>query len=171
MDSAQQAQNDSPPALRQQIVELILAVLGEVKHAVVQAATAFDLTPQQAHLLHVLDRPCRMRDLAEVLHCDPSNVTGLVDRVERRDLVRRDSDPDDRRSKRLVLTEHGRAVRADLQRRVLAGLPITAGLSVYQAEQLRDLLATVVSTVGSNGSGPVRPRAAAPVPVLGGDSA
>lgn len=126
-----------------------MAVVGELKHAIIQAATAFELTPQQAHLLHVLDRPCRMRDLAELLHCDPSNVTGLVDRVERRNLVRRDNDPADRRSKRLELTEHGRAVRAELQRRVLDGLPITAGLSVHQAEQLRDLLGTIVTSLRS----------------------
>lgn len=130
------------------VVELVFAILEHVKSAVSETAMAFELTPQQAFLLHVLDQPCRMRDLAEVLRCDPSNVTGLVDRAERRDLIRRESDPDDRRSKRLVLTDHGRRVRAALQQRVLA-LPLTAGLSEQQADQLCELLAAVVASLRS----------------------
>jgi DNA-binding MarR family transcriptional regulator len=138
------------------VVELVFAILEHVKSAVTETAVAFELTPQQAFLLHVLDQPCRMRDLAEVLRCDPSNVTGLVDRAERRDLVRRESDPDDRRSKRLLLTDHGRKVRAELQQRVLA-LPLTAGLSDQQAEQLCELLATVVASLRSKAAIERRP--------------
>ena len=40
-----------------------------------------------------------MRHLASLLKCDPSNVTFLVDRLEERGLVERQTDPADRRVK------------------------------------------------------------------------
>ena len=63
-------------------------------HQVVSAVAArHDLTPQQVELLRMLDKPVSMRAFAEDLLCDPSNVTGLVDRVERLGLVERVSEP------------------------------------------------------------------------------
>ncbi len=40
-----------------------------------------------------------------------SSMTGLLDRMERDGLVRREPDPHDRRAQRICLTEHGRQVR------------------------------------------------------------
>ncbi|NUW31766.1 MarR family transcriptional regulator [Nonomuraea sp. SMC257] len=54
-----------------------------------------------------LEAPVTMRDLAAGLSCEPSNVTGIIDALERRGLVTRQPDPADRRVKRLVLTEEG----------------------------------------------------------------
>ena len=50
-----------------------------------------------------------MGRLADTLSCDASNVTGLVDRLESRGLVRRQPSPDDRRVK--VLAPHARRAR------------------------------------------------------------
>ena len=47
-------------------------------------------------------------ELAERLACVRSNVTQLVDRLESDGLVRREADPDDRRSIRAVVTDAGR---------------------------------------------------------------
>ncbi len=54
-----------------------------------------DLAPAQARALHELDleRPISMRELAQRLKSDPSNVTGLIDRLEARGLVERRADP------------------------------------------------------------------------------
>lgn len=72
---------------------------------------ATGLTPQQAQLL------CFLRDgdrthgqLADLMHCDKTNVTGLVDRLERRELLHRHLDPADRRVTRVALTEAGAEV-------------------------------------------------------------
>ncbi len=46
------------------------------------------------------DGPQSRRSLADRLHCDPSNVTFLVDRLEERGLVERVNDLHDRRIKR-----------------------------------------------------------------------
>src|SRR3954470_17947274 len=77
---------------------------------------AFDLSPIQCHVLHLIEpgRPLPMRRLADTLSCDASNVTGLVDRLESRGLVRRAPSPDDRRVKVLELTPAGSRLRTQL---------------------------------------------------------
>src|SRR5438552_1304982 len=54
-------------------------------------AAELQLSPAQCHVLHLIEpeRPVPMGQLAETLACDASNVTGLVDRLESRGLVRR----------------------------------------------------------------------------------
>jgi Mn-dependent DtxR family transcriptional regulator len=48
-----------------------------------------------------------MVSLARSLHCHDSNVTGLVDRLEQRGLIERQSNPNDRRVKLIALTKAG----------------------------------------------------------------
>lgn len=52
--------------------------------------------------------PLTLGELAQRLACVRSNVTQLVDRLESDGLVRRESDPSDRRSIRAVVTDSGR---------------------------------------------------------------
>jgi DNA-binding MarR family transcriptional regulator len=77
-------------------------------------AAEFDLSPAQCHVLHLIvpGRPIPMGRLAETLACDASNVTGLVDRLESRGLVRRQPSAADRRLKVLDLTPAGARLRA-----------------------------------------------------------
>src|SRR3977135_873498 len=79
-------------------------------------AWEFELSPAQCHVLHLIepDRPIPMGRLAEALACDASNVTGLVDRLESRGLVRRQPSAGDRRVKVLELTSTGTQLRAQL---------------------------------------------------------
>lgn len=51
-----------------------------------------------------------MGAVATRLHCDASNVTNIVDHLEARGYVQRQSSSDDRRKKCLVLTNQGTAV-------------------------------------------------------------
>src|SRR3989442_9380477 len=80
------------------------------------AGAESDLSPIQCHVLHLIEpgRPLPMSRLADTLSCDASNVTGLVDRLESRGLVRRQPSPQDRRVKVLQLTPTGARVRAQL---------------------------------------------------------
>ena len=75
------------------LVDGLLEVTQRVQHVVSIVAARHDLTPQQIGLLRLLDEPMSMREFAEDLSCDPSNVTGLVDRAERLGLVQREPDP------------------------------------------------------------------------------
>ena len=108
-----------------------------------QAACAeHELTKPQAGALLQLDpaRPIPMSGLAGALMCDASNVTGLVDRLEDRGLVERQSDPRDRRIKMLALTPAGARVRRELDARLGNPPPGLAALSPAEQRALRDLL-------------------------------
>src|SRR6266540_1323746 len=65
------------------LVELGVAHVRTHFHRVI---AELDLSPPQAYALRRLEpeRPLPMRDLADGLACDASNVTGIVDRLERR---------------------------------------------------------------------------------------
>jgi DNA-binding MarR family transcriptional regulator len=112
-----------------------------------EAAHEVDLGPRQAHLLRLLDEPMPMQRLARYLHCDPSNVTGLVDRLEERDLVERRADPADRRVKMLALTAAGARVRDELHERLLAAPLEIESLSRADQRALRDLLRKAVAAI------------------------
>src|SRR4051794_1531780 len=101
-----------------------------------------ELSPPQAMALLRLDPESGMpmRRLAGALHCDTSNVTGIVDRLEDRGLVERRTDPQDRRVKRLVLTEEGAALRDLLLVRLSEPPEPLRALSPEDQRTLRDLM-------------------------------
>ena len=88
-------------------------------------AAELQLSPAQCHVLHLIqpERPLPMGQLADTLACDKSNVTGLVDRLESRGLVRRSPSAGDRRVKVLDLTPAGSRLRARLLTR-MTGRPL-----------------------------------------------
>jgi DNA-binding MarR family transcriptional regulator len=106
----------------------------------------FDLSPVQCHVLHLIEpaQPLPMGRLAETLGCDPSNVTGLVDRLETRGLVQRRPSADDRRVKVLVLTPKGSRLRAQLLSRVTGGSCPLSRLSPNQQRTLIRVLEVLV---------------------------
>ena len=105
-------------------------------------ASEFELSPPQVRALGVLDpdRPVPMSDLAEALHCDNSNVTGIVDRLEDRGLVERRSATHDRRVKMLVVTPRGAEIRDRLAERLEEAPPPLAGLTPDDQRTLRDIM-------------------------------
>jgi len=122
------------------------ALMHELFHAsrrrFLAVASEFDLSPPQVRALGVLDpeRPVPMSELAEALHCDNSNVTGIVDRLEDRGLVERRSATHDRRVKMLAVTERGAAVREQLAERLEQAPGPLARLSPEDQRALRDIM-------------------------------
>jgi DNA-binding MarR family transcriptional regulator len=112
--------------------------------------TELGLSFQQSMALMQLDpdSPLPMSALAHALGCDNSNVTGIVDRLEAAGLAARRPDERDRRVKTVVLTEHGRGVRAEVQRRAGQPPPELARLSDEDASALRDLLQKALDSDG-----------------------
>jgi MarR family transcriptional regulator, organic hydroperoxide resistance regulator len=106
----------------------------------------FDLSSTQCHVLHLIEpgRPMPMSRLADTLSCDASNVTGLVDRLESRGLVRRQPSPRDRRVKVLHLTPTGARVRAQLLRQMTGGTLPLSRLSLDQRRTLVKILEALV---------------------------
>jgi DNA-binding MarR family transcriptional regulator len=111
------------------------------KQRVFAMAQEFDLAPQQMIALRMLGAgPRKMGDLAQALFCDSSNVTGIVDRLEERGLVRRESAEGDRRVKLLVLTDGGEKMRIEITKRMADPPPPIAVLSEKDQIELRDIL-------------------------------
>jgi DNA-binding MarR family transcriptional regulator len=81
-----------------------------------------------------------MRDLAARLDYDASNLSTLVDRLERRGAVERRPDPADRRVKALVLTAAGERLRADFWRDLVADPEPLTALSEADLQALAALL-------------------------------
>ena len=126
--------------LQAELEQRLLALVDQLRARISAVAAEFGLTPQQAILLRHLDRPRTMSELATILACDRSNVTGLVDRLVDRGLVDRVSDLHDRRVKQLLLTDEGQGYRAALQKRFFTESPATADLAPSERGQLLTLL-------------------------------
>ena len=105
-------------------------------------AAEFQLSPAQCHVLHLIEpgRPIPMGQIADTLACDASNVTGLVDRLEARGLVRRRPSPEDRRVKVIGLTPTGSRLRALLLDRMAAPPAPLGRLSVDEQRALVSIL-------------------------------
>jgi MarR family transcriptional regulator, organic hydroperoxide resistance regulator len=119
---------------------LVLELAFSHRDRFMAAVHELGLAPMQAHALRLLDRPVNMGDLADLLQCDASNVTGIVDRLEQRGLVERVAEPGDRRVKKLQLTAAGEDARERFLERMHVPPPTVASLSPTEAATLRDLL-------------------------------
>jgi DNA-binding MarR family transcriptional regulator len=98
--------------------------------------------------LAAADERHSQRDIADLLRLDPSQVVALVDDLQRRGLVVREPDPDDRRAKMVVATEEGRhvhAAAADAARE--AEHELLAPLDDAERRLLRNLLTRVAFPV------------------------
>ena len=67
-------------------------------------------------------------------------MTGLVDRLEQRGLIERQSNPKDRRVKLIALTKAGETLRDRLSERLFEPLPFIAVLTLQDKVTLRDIL-------------------------------
>jgi DNA-binding MarR family transcriptional regulator len=130
-----------PDPVTREVVELIGTVVARYHDEYELAAAGHSLTGAQARVLALLARePTPMRQVARQLKCEPSNVTGIVDRLESRGLAVRRPDPADRRVKLAAATEEG----IEMAERLRAALDFAreplAGLTPAERTVLRDLL-------------------------------
>jgi DNA-binding MarR family transcriptional regulator len=107
-------------------------------------ARQLGLRPAAFGAVRALDRPRTMSEIAAALHCDNSNVTGIVDGLEEKGLATRQPTPADRRVKLIALTAEGRRIRARLTRAVEKPPAWVEGLSEADRRALRDLLRRAV---------------------------
>lgn len=125
--------------LVREVVHLTFELAGRLRAHMDRVAAELDLTPMQARALFVSRHPVPMGFLAESLHCDASNITGIVDRLEERGLMERAVDPDDRRRRNLVLTSAGREMTERLRDLLREGNPILR-LDVVELGALHEML-------------------------------
>ena len=104
----------------------------------------FDLMPPQQLILGLLEEPRPMGELAQHMHCDNSNITGIVDRLEARGLVERRSAKGDRRVKALTITAAGLELRVEVLEIMNEPPEAIAALPHADQRALRDILARAV---------------------------
>jgi len=108
-----------------------LAIAAELELHPAQAGALVQMTP---------DMPVPMNELASMLHCDNSNVTGIVDRLEARGLVARRPHEHDRRVKQVVLTALGAQANERIRATMSSAPDAFRKLPAADQRALRDIL-------------------------------
>jgi DNA-binding MarR family transcriptional regulator len=120
------------------------------KPRMVALGQEFDLPFQALIALRVLGAgPRPMGELAKIMLCDSSAMTGITDRLEERGLARREPAEGDRRVKLLVLTDEGDRLRTEITERLADPPPTIAALSSSDQRQLRDILRRAIDAGGA----------------------
>ena len=111
------------------------------------------LTPAHFRALSILDpeEPRPMRALASTLCCDASMATWLVDRLEERGLAQRQTPPNDRRVKTVVLTPLGIRTRERLRESFYDPPAALMDLDVSSLQSLRNELGQLPVPAQSQG--------------------
>lgn len=106
----------------------------------IDIAHKLGVTPPLLGALRFLEQPQTMGRMAELLRCDPSNVTGIVDALEDRNLAERKPSEVDRRVKVVELTAAGKRLRARSVEEMYKPPPWIEDLSPTDQRALRDIL-------------------------------
>jgi DNA-binding MarR family transcriptional regulator len=132
--------NPSLPGPRYEALLQLLRTAEALWNASRNFFARWDLSPSQFNVLNLLyDQPegCTQIELSRSLIMHRSNVTGLVDRLEARGLVRRHDSAHDRRAYRVVLTVAGRKlVQRILPRYYAAAEKVWGALPVGRTHRL-----------------------------------
>ncbi|MEJ0072864.1 MAG: MarR family winged helix-turn-helix transcriptional regulator [Candidatus Saccharibacteria bacterium] len=91
----------------------LIDFLMSAKQHMIAIGDEFGLTSIQTVTLLLIDKdhPRPMKSFCTLFHCDASNVTGIVDGLEKKGLVSRQNDPSDRRIKVICLEAAGRKLQ------------------------------------------------------------
>ena len=129
-------------------LHLLIRTFGQLERVMQPYFNRFGISGSQWGVLRALLRAeaasqpgLRLTDLSERLLVRPPSVTTLVDRLERRGLVARQSVDGDLRARQVVLTDQGR----QLVKKVLSGhsqqiATVLGGLTLAEQDQLLRLL-------------------------------
>ncbi len=130
------------------VAEQLLRLTRRLHRAQKRHLEPLGITPAMARLLRAAahsDEPLRMVDLAQRLDVVPRAVTTLVDALETYGMVRRTTDPANRRVVRVALTAQGEETVERLRSaRRAAAEELLAPLAPAQREQLGALLTALV---------------------------
>jgi DNA-binding MarR family transcriptional regulator len=138
----------SPRDLAGDLYALVVYLHKHCNADLFEAVGALELSLTQIKLLHHLDdaeRELTLKDAAELVHVSLPGASRLVEDLVRRNFVVRHEDAEDRRMKRLGMTETGRSVIRRLNAARLTGLEQFAKtLTDGERDKLADALATLL---------------------------
>lgn len=133
----------SPASSDVQRLKLVLAAFGRrrsLRDPMAAACDELDLTAPQIHALMWLrlDGPLTMGEIARRIHSSDKTITGIVDRLVRRNLVQRDRDGEDRRVIHCRLTRAGARVADKLDEAMTHAMELF--LSMLDASERHQLV-------------------------------
>jgi DNA-binding MarR family transcriptional regulator len=126
-------------AAERELCGLVNGLANHISAHVRDRAVKLGLTAPQATALRELTGPMTSGELAERMSCEPSNVTYIVDKLEKLRLIERRPHPTDRRARQLVLTPDGTELRDRLLALLREQSPLS-GLTAQEQRVLQDLL-------------------------------
>jgi DNA-binding MarR family transcriptional regulator len=128
------------------VVDSLVQLSFLIQSVLARVGAAHDLSITQLRLLGIVrDREVGMMELAQHLGLDKSSVTGLIDRAEKRSLVRRSRAPGDGRAMRVSITAEGLELAGIGAAAVQDGITaLTGALTARQQAQLAALAGAVV---------------------------
>ena len=87
-----------------------------IRHHVDKILKPFDITTEQLHILKTIEiRGCiTQREICNTAGKSPANITRLLDRLEKKKLIVRRDNPEDRRSQLVSLTKNGQVLATRL---------------------------------------------------------
>ncbi len=127
---------------------MLLRVAFRAKGGLAKLAEKHDLTVVQLYTLGILEPGTHMpmNNVSTILHCDASNVTGIVDRLLSREYIERNEHTSDRRIKMISLTKNGEKLRTRLfEEMTTYQIPEFDSLNHDQKAQLRELLSVIIT--------------------------
>lgn len=132
----------------QDIVQLLRRMVGRIYVDSKRMVKRFGLTGPQTLVLRALlhSGPMSSAALAKAIFVTPSNLTGIIDRLEQKGLVTRTRQATDRRVQLLALTETGRHKAGSLPDPIEEKL--AAGLALLDEEQAGAIRAAIEQVVG-----------------------
>lgn len=115
----------------------------KLKNELLQRLKPYDVTPEQWAVLNRLweREGLSPKELAELTSKDQPNIARILDKLEKKELITRQTNPDDNRSFLIYLTDRGRELKDELIPLALAALnKALRGIEQEQVKELKLLL-------------------------------
>ncbi len=139
----------APAASLEEAYLILIRFLMLSKHRAIELGSEYGLTGMQTFMLLLLEKPRPMYSFKKVFNCDASNVTGLVDGLEQKNLASRFENLEDRRLKMVKLEKRGREIRAAMLKKIAArDGPIFSRLTAKEFETFIALLQKITGETG-----------------------
>ena len=127
----------------------LLRIAITAKHGLIHIADKYGLTAMQLYTLCLLeaDTSIPMNSLSDMIKCDASNITGIVDRLFSQNYIKREENPKDRREKMITLTSAGVKLCTKISQELSHYEAVnTQSLSEEEKAVLQTLLAKIITT-------------------------
>ena len=119
------------------------------KHGLMNIAEKNGLSVMQLYTLCLLeaDISIPMNSLSDMINCDASNITGIVDRLFSQHYIKREENPDDRREKMITLTSTGVELCTKISQEITHYEAVnTSVLSKTEKASLQTLLTKIINS-------------------------